>query len=79
MGISPSQGPLPTHDNANRVNADTSMPRMGFEPTISVFERENKFYDLDRAATVIGRGNRTTRRKPTPLPLCSPQVPHDLT
>jgi hypothetical protein len=27
----------------------------------------------------IGRGNRTTRRKPTPVPLCSPQIPHDLT
>jgi hypothetical protein len=27
----------------------------------------------------IGRGNRTTRRKPAPLPLCPPQIPHDLT
>jgi hypothetical protein len=24
----------------------------------------------------IGRGNRTTRRKPVPVPLCPPQTPH---
>jgi hypothetical protein len=27
----------------------------------------------------IGRGNRSTRRKPTPAPLCAPQIPHDVT
>jgi hypothetical protein len=27
----------------------------------------------------IGRGNRSTRRKPAPLPLSSPKIPHDLT
>jgi hypothetical protein len=26
----------------------------------------------------IGRGNRSTRRKPTPVPLCETQTPHDL-
>jgi hypothetical protein len=26
----------------------------------------------------IGRGNRSTRRKPPPMPLCPPQIPHDL-
>jgi hypothetical protein len=25
----------------------------------------------------IGMGNRSTRRKPTPAPLCPPQIPHD--
>jgi hypothetical protein len=25
---------------------------------------------------MIGRGNRSTRRKPTPVPLCPPQSPH---
>jgi hypothetical protein len=24
----------------------------------------------------IGRGNRSTRRKPAPVPLCPPQIPH---
>jgi hypothetical protein len=27
----------------------------------------------------IGKGNRSTRREPTPVPLCPPQIPHDLT
>jgi hypothetical protein len=27
----------------------------------------------------IGRGNRSTRRKSVPVPLCLPQIPHDLT
>jgi hypothetical protein len=27
----------------------------------------------------ICRGNRRTRRKPTPVPLCPPQIPHDQT
>jgi hypothetical protein len=26
-----------------------------------------------------GRGNRSTRRKPAPVPLCPQQIPHDLT
>jgi hypothetical protein len=25
---------------------------------------------------MIGRGNRSTRRKPAPVPLCPPQTPH---
>jgi hypothetical protein len=28
---------------------------------------------------MLGRGNRNTRRKPAPVPLCPPQIPHDLT
>jgi hypothetical protein len=27
----------------------------------------------------IGRGNRSTRRKPAPVPLCPPQIPLDQT
>jgi hypothetical protein len=27
----------------------------------------------------IGRGNRSTRRKPAPASLCPPQIPHDQT
>jgi hypothetical protein len=26
----------------------------------------------------FGRGNRSTRRKPAPVPLCPPPIPHDL-
>jgi hypothetical protein len=27
----------------------------------------------------ISKGNRSIRRKPTPAPLCPPQIPHDQT
>jgi hypothetical protein len=36
-------------------------------------------YDDDECGAVdeiIGRGNRSTQRKPAPVPLCSPQIPH---
>jgi hypothetical protein len=28
---------------------------------------------------IIDRGNRSTLRKPAPVPLCSPQIPYDMT
>jgi hypothetical protein len=28
---------------------------------------------------MISKGNRSTQRKPAPVPLCPPQIPHDLT
>jgi hypothetical protein len=33
-------------------------------------------YDYGESDGMIGRGNRCTRRKPTPTPLCPPQIPH---
>jgi hypothetical protein len=27
---------------------------------------------------IMGRGNHSTRRKPAPVPICPPQIPHDL-
>jgi hypothetical protein len=37
----------------------------------------------DKCGVVCGmrmdKGNRSTRRKPAPAPLCPPQIPHDLT
>jgi hypothetical protein len=44
--------PLPTQRQNNRTQ--TSMPRVGFEPTIPVFERAKTVHALDCAATVIG-------------------------
>jgi hypothetical protein len=34
--------------------------------------------DEEIGGMMIGRGNRSTRRKPTPVPLCPPQTPHAL-
>jgi hypothetical protein len=33
-------------------------------------------HDDSEIAGMIGRGNRSTRRKPAPVPLCSPETPH---
>jgi hypothetical protein len=32
--------------------------------------------DGESGGMMIGRGNRSTRRKPAPVPLCPPQTPH---
>jgi hypothetical protein len=36
-------------------------------------------YDGEFAGIKIGRGNRSSRRKPAPAPLCPPQIPLDET
>jgi hypothetical protein len=33
-------------------------------------------YDDGEIGGIIGRGNRSTRRKPALVPLCPPQTPH---
>jgi hypothetical protein len=33
-------------------------------------------YDDGEAGGMIGRGNRSIRRKPVPVPRCPPQTPH---
>jgi hypothetical protein len=33
-------------------------------------------YDDEEIGRMIGRGNRSTRRKLAPVPLCPPQTPH---
>jgi hypothetical protein len=54
-GGQPVERPLPTHrtQTQNKLKK-TSMPRVGFEPTISVFEQAKAVHALDSAATVIG-------------------------
>jgi hypothetical protein len=32
-------------------------------------------YDYGEIGGMIGKGNRSTRRKPAPMPLCPPQTP----
>jgi hypothetical protein len=48
--------PLPTKKITQTQNkvTQTSMPRVGFEPTIPVFERAKMVHALDRVANVIG-------------------------
>jgi hypothetical protein len=53
-GISPVSRPLAAQDNKSIEESRTSMPSVGFEPTIPVFERAKIFRTLYRAAIVIG-------------------------
>jgi hypothetical protein len=54
-GHQPVARPLPTVRKTQTQNKrrQTSMSRVGFEPTIPAFERAKTIYDLDRAATAI--------------------------
>jgi hypothetical protein len=49
--ISPSQGRYLTQ--TQNKHRETSMPRVGFEPTIPASERAKKVHALDRATTVV--------------------------
>jgi hypothetical protein len=37
------------------------------------------YEDGEFGGMMIGKGNRSTQRKPAPVPLSSQQIPHDLT
>jgi hypothetical protein len=55
-GNLPVARPLPTHITAPTQNksTQTSMPRVGFETAIPVFERTKTVHALDSVATVTG-------------------------
>jgi hypothetical protein len=36
------------------------------------------YEDGEFGGMMIGRGNQSTRRKPAPVPLCQPQIPHNM-
>jgi hypothetical protein len=50
-GDQPVARPIPTQTQNKRKQ--TSMPWVGFEPTIPLFEQAKTFHALDRAVTVI--------------------------
>jgi hypothetical protein len=56
VGDQPVARPLPTCRTTQTQNkrTQTSMPRVGFEPTTPVFDRAKMVHVLDRAATMIG-------------------------
>jgi hypothetical protein len=51
MSDQPVARPLP---NTNTEETQTSMPQVGFEPTIPAFERAKTVHALYRVAPVIG-------------------------
>jgi hypothetical protein len=56
MGDQPVARPMPAHRTAQTQNkhTQTSMPQVGFEPTIPVFEQVKTVHALDGTVTVIG-------------------------
>jgi hypothetical protein len=55
---------------------------LGTSATVGLLYQPRMINDDDYGAVGgmrIGRGNRSTGRKPAPVPLCPPQIPHDLT
>jgi hypothetical protein len=55
---------------------------LGTSATVGLLYQPRMIDDDDYGALGgmrIGRGNRSTRRKPASVPLCPPQIPHDLT
>jgi hypothetical protein len=58
-GDQPVARPLPTHRTTQTQNkcTQTSMPRVGLEPTIPAFERAKTVHASDRAATVLSAGS----------------------
>jgi hypothetical protein len=59
-GDQPVARALPTHRTTQTRNkrTQTSIPRVGFEPTIPVFERAKTVRALERSATVISLRNK---------------------
>jgi hypothetical protein len=58
-----------------------SLSPLGTSATVGLLYQPRMLDDDDYGAVGgmrIGRGNRSTRRKPAPVPLCPPQIPHDL-
>jgi hypothetical protein len=54
----------------------------GTPATVGLLYQPRMIDDDDYGAVggmTIGRGNRGTWTKPAPVPLCPPQIPHDLT
>jgi hypothetical protein len=51
----------------------TSATNWSIVPAPGVYE------DGEFGGIMIGRGNRSTRRNPAPVPLCPPQMSHELT
>jgi hypothetical protein len=58
------------------VRGGVQLGPLGTEATnISIVLAQDD-YDDGEIGGMIGKGNRSTRRKPAPVPLCPPQTPH---
>jgi hypothetical protein len=62
-GISPSQGRYLYTEQTQNKRTQTSMLRVGFEPTIPVFERVKMVHALELTVTVTARPHPLTSNK----------------
>jgi hypothetical protein len=58
------------------VRAGVQLGPLGTAATNRPIVPASRDYDDGEIGGMIGRGNRSTRRKPAPMPLCPPQTPH---
>jgi hypothetical protein len=59
--------------------AGVRLSPLGTSATVGLYQPRMIGDDGAIGGMRIGRGNRSTRRKPAPVPLCPPQIPHGLT
>jgi hypothetical protein len=74
--------PFDEHNFLNRIvwAGGVQLGALGKSATsLPVVPAPDDYKDGELAGMMIGRGNRSTRRKPAPVPLCPPRIPHDLT
>jgi hypothetical protein len=60
--------------------SEVGLSPLGTAATSGLLYKPQMIDEGDYGATdgmMIGRGHRSTRRKPAPAPLCPPQIPHD--
>jgi hypothetical protein len=58
------------------VGGGVQLGPLGAEATNMLIVPPPGDYDDGEIGGMIGRGDRSTRRKPAPVPLCPPQTPH---
>jgi hypothetical protein len=58
------------------VGVGVQLGPLGTAATNSVIVPATGDYEYGEIGGMIGRGNRSTRRKPAPVPLCPPQTAH---
>jgi hypothetical protein len=65
---------LPLKETLILVGVETNWFHSALRPTVPA----PGDYDDGEIGGIIGRGNRSTWRRPAPVPLCPPQTPHAL-
>jgi hypothetical protein len=58
------------------VGGGVQLGPLGIAATIRPIVPDSGDYDDGEIGGMMGRGNRSTQRKPAPVPFCLPQIPH---